>query len=412
MELDDCAFPLLAGIVRTDDANRPSTGPTSPCSSAPAPAPRAWSAPTCCRPTAPSSPRARPSRQRRRRHQGAGGGQPGQHQLADRHEQRPGHRRERFTAMTRLDHNRAKAQLAAKTGVPSTTSAKVTIWGNHSATQYPDIFHAEVNGKNAAETIDDQAWLENDFIPTVQKRGAAIIEARGASSGVGGQRRHRPRARLGPRHPRGRLGVDGVPSDGSYGVPEGLMSSFPCACKDGRWEIVQGLDIDDFSRGPIDASVGELAEERDAVRSPQPNLSRTRPTRPARSPNSGAQGPRPLTAASAARSPAAGSGSCPRRSGTAVRRDRAAQPVCPRMYPEPPWICTARSRDPPDRLAGEVLGSRRPQPLRPPRIRIVRAASSTSERAGQVLGLRVGEHRLDQLVLADRRGRPAVRSFA
>jgi malate dehydrogenase len=172
-----------------------------------------------------------------------------------------------FTAMTRLDHNRAMAQLAAKTGTTVADIAKMTIWGNHSATQYPDLFHAEVNGRIAAEVVDDQAWLEGDFIPTVQKRGAAIIEARGSSSAASAAN-----AAIDHVHdwvagtPDGDWVSMAVPSDGSYGVPEGLISSFPCVCKDGRWEIVQGLEIDEFSQGRIDATVAELADERDAVR--------------------------------------------------------------------------------------------------------------------------------------------------
>ena len=174
---------------------------------------------------------------------------------------------ERFTAMTRLDHNRAMGQLAKKAGAPVTDLAKMTIWGNHSATQYPDIFHAEIGGRNAAEVVDDQAWLENDFIPTVQKRGAAIIEARGASSAASAASAvidHVHDWMLGT--PDGDWVSMAVPSDGSYGVPEGLVSSFPCTAKDGEWSIVQGLEIDDFSRARIDASVAELGEERDAVR--------------------------------------------------------------------------------------------------------------------------------------------------
>ncbi|GAA1852504.1 malate dehydrogenase [Actinomadura bangladeshensis] len=174
---------------------------------------------------------------------------------------------ERFTAMTRLDHNRALAQLSKKAGVSVADIKKMTIWGNHSATQYPDIFHAEIAGKNAAETVNDQNWLENDFIPTVAKRGAAIIEARGASSAASAAS-----AALNHVHTWVNGTADGdwtsmaVVSDGSYGVPEGLISSFPVTTKDGKWEIVQGLDIDDFSRARIDASVNELSEERDAVR--------------------------------------------------------------------------------------------------------------------------------------------------
>jgi len=175
--------------------------------------------------------------------------------------------RERFSALTRLDHNRALAQLSAKAGVSVNDIRKMTIWGNHSATQYPDIFHAEVNGQNAAQLVNDQAWLEADFIPTVQKRGAAIIEARGSSSAASA-------ASATVDHARDWLGAspDGdwlsmsVVSDGSYGVPEGLISSFPVTTKGGEWEIVQGLEIDSFSRARIDASTAELAEERDAVK--------------------------------------------------------------------------------------------------------------------------------------------------
>jgi malate dehydrogenase len=173
---------------------------------------------------------------------------------------------ERFSALTRLDHNRALAQLAAKAGVTVNDVAKMTIWGNHSATQYPDIFHAEVNGKNAAEAVNDQAWLENDFIPTVQKRGAAIIEARGASSAASAASATVDAARdwlLGTTD--GDWTSMAVKSDGSYDVPAGLISSFPVTTRGGVWEIVQGLHIDDFSRSRIDASAAELAEERDAV---------------------------------------------------------------------------------------------------------------------------------------------------
>ncbi|ATY12410.1 malate dehydrogenase [Amycolatopsis sp. AA4] len=174
---------------------------------------------------------------------------------------------ERFTAMTRLDHNRALAQLAKKLGVAVTDLKKVAIWGNHSATQYPSVQHAEVNGKSVAETINDEAWLADTFIPTVAKRGAAIIEARGLSSAASA-------ASAAIDHvytwvngtPEGDWTSAGVVSDGSYGVPEGLISSFPVTAKNGKYEIVQGLEIDEFSRPRIDASVAELAEERDAVR--------------------------------------------------------------------------------------------------------------------------------------------------
>jgi malate dehydrogenase len=175
--------------------------------------------------------------------------------------------RERFTALTRLDHNRALAQLARKTGSPVTEIRRMTIWGNHSATQYPDIFHAEVGGKNAAELVNDQQWLEKDFIPTVQKRGAAIIEARGASSAASAASATIDHARdwlAGTQE--GDWISMAVPSDGSYDVPEGLVSSFPVTTRNGEIEVVQGLEVNDFSRGLIDASAAELAEERDAVR--------------------------------------------------------------------------------------------------------------------------------------------------
>ena len=172
----------------------------------------------------------------------------------------------RFTAMTRLDHNRALAQLAAKTGATVNDITRMTIWGNHSATQYPDIFHAEVNGKNASSEVNDQAWLEGEFIPTVAQRGAAIIKARGLSSAASAANAAIDHVRswhLGT--PDGDWVSMGVASDGSYGVPEGLMSSFPCTCAGGEYSIVQGLEIDDFSRARIDASVAELVDEREAV---------------------------------------------------------------------------------------------------------------------------------------------------
>ncbi|MDF9815144.1 malate dehydrogenase [Streptomyces sp. SPB162] len=174
---------------------------------------------------------------------------------------------ERFTAMTRLDHNRALSQLAKKTGTTVSDIKRLTIWGNHSATQYPDIFHAEVSGKNAAEVVNDEQWLADTFIPTVAKRGAAIIEARGASSAASAAN-----AAIDHVHTwvNGTAGGDwtsmGIVSDGSYGVPAGLISSFPVTTKDGAFEIVQGLEINEFSRARIDASVKELEEERDAVR--------------------------------------------------------------------------------------------------------------------------------------------------
>lgn len=173
---------------------------------------------------------------------------------------------ERFSALTRLDHNRAISQLAAKTGAAVTDIKQMTIWGNHSATQYPDIFHAEIAGKNAAEVVNDQAWIADTFIPTVAKRGAAIIDARGASSAASAASATCDAARDWLHGtPAGDWVSMAVVSDGSYGVPEGLVSSFPVTTANGDWSIVQGLEIDDFSRGKIDASVTELADEKQAV---------------------------------------------------------------------------------------------------------------------------------------------------
>ncbi len=172
----------------------------------------------------------------------------------------------RFSALTRLDHNRAMSQLSARTGSPVSEITKMTIWGNHSATQYPDLFHAEVGGRNAAEVVDDQGWIEDTFIPTVAKRGAAIIEARGSSSAASAASATIDAARDWLHaSPAGDWVSMAVVSDGSYDVPEGIISSFPVTTKDGDWEIVQGLEIDDFSRGRIDKTTAELTEEREAV---------------------------------------------------------------------------------------------------------------------------------------------------
>jgi malate dehydrogenase len=269
MELEDCAFPLLAGVVATDDANRAFDGIE-------------YGLLVGSRPRTKGMERADLLEANGAIFTAQGKA------LSDRAADSvrilvvgnpantncliamnnasaiPG---ERFTAMTRLDHNRAKAQLAKKAGVPVTEVTRMTIWGNHSATQYPDIFHAEVGGEPAAEVVSDRDWLENDFIPTVQQRGAAIIEARGASSAASAAN-----AAVNHVHdwvhgtPEGDWVSMAVPSDGSYGVAQGLLSSFPCVCRDGQWEIVQGLEWDDFSRQRIERSVAELEEERDAVR--------------------------------------------------------------------------------------------------------------------------------------------------
>ena len=172
-----------------------------------------------------------------------------------------------FTAMTRLDHNRAISQLASHLGKPVSSVKKMTIWGNHSTSQYPDLVHCEVDGKNAAALVGDQNWVNDTFIPTVAKRGATVIKARGSSSAGSAANAAMEHIRswvLGT--PADDWVSMAVPSDGSYGVPEGLISSFPCTCSNGSYSIVQGLEIDDYSRSKIDASVKELGEERDAVR--------------------------------------------------------------------------------------------------------------------------------------------------
>ncbi len=268
MELDDCAFPLLQGIVQTDDPNE-AFGDVN------------FALLVGARPRSKGM-------ERKDLLEANGGifkpqgkalsdnaaddvrilvvGNPANTNALIAMNNAPNIPNGRFTAMTRLDHNRAMAQLAQKTGTTVNDVTKMTIWGNHSATQYPDLFHAEVNGQNAAALVNDQAWLEGEFIPTVQQRGAAIIEARGLSSAASAANAAIDHVRtwaLGSAE--GDWVSMAIPSDGSYGVPEGLISSFPVTCSGGEYSIVQGLDIDDFSRARIDASVAELAEERDAV---------------------------------------------------------------------------------------------------------------------------------------------------
>ena len=269
MELDDCAFPLLAGIDITDDARVAFDGVNVALL-------------VGARPRTAGMERGdllsanggifKP--QGEAINAGAADdvrilvvGNPANTNALIASSHAPDVPKSRFTAMTRLDHNRALSQLAAKTGSTVNDIKKLTIWGNHSATQYPDIFHAEINGQNAAAVVNDSDWLESTFIPTVAKRGAAIIEARGASSAASA-------ANAAIDHiyswvngtPAGDWTSAGIVSDGSYGVPEGLVSSFPVTSSGGEWEIVQGLDINEFSRARIDASVAELVEERDAVR--------------------------------------------------------------------------------------------------------------------------------------------------
>ena len=269
MELDDCAFPLLAGIDISDDPNKAFDGVNIALL-------------VGARPRGPGMERGdlleanggifRPQGEALNAHAADDVkvlvvGNPANTNALIAMSNAPDIPNERFTAMMRLDHNRAISQVASKLGRPVTDIQNMTVWGNHSATQYPDLFHAKVDGQTAADAVGDQGWIENDFIPTVAKRGAAIIEARGASSAASA-------ANAAIDHvydwvngtPDGDWVSMAVPSDGSYGVEEGIISSFPCTTADGSWSIVQGLEIDDFSRGRIDASVKELCDERDAVK--------------------------------------------------------------------------------------------------------------------------------------------------
>ena len=269
MELDDCAFPLLAGVEIGDDPNVIFDGANIACLVGARPRTKGME-----RGDLLEANGAIFKPQGRAINDHAADdirvlitGNPANTNALIAMSNAPDVPRERFNALTRLDHNRAKAQLAAKTGVSINDITQMTIWGNHSATQYPDLFHALVKGQNAAELISDQEWLEKTFLPTVQQRGAAIIEARGASSAASAANAtvdHVHDWVLGT--PDNDWVSMSVPSDGSYGVAEGLISSFPCRVSGGNYEIVQGLDIDDFSRRKIDASVAELAEEREAVR--------------------------------------------------------------------------------------------------------------------------------------------------
>ena len=269
MELDDCAFPLLRGIDRTDDANEAFDGANVVFLVGSRPRTKGME-----RADLLEANGAIFTVQGKALNAGAADdvkilvvGNPANTNALIAQRNAPDIPAERFSAMTRLDHNRAKAQLAAKLGCTVNDITHMTIWGNHSASQYPDLFRAEVNGTVAAEAVGDQGWIADTFIPTVQKRGAAVIEARGASSAASAAN-----AAIDHMHdwvhgtPEGDWVSAAVVSDGSYGVPEGLMSSFPCVAEDGRWKIVQGLDLDDFSRERIDASVAELASERDTVR--------------------------------------------------------------------------------------------------------------------------------------------------
>jgi malate dehydrogenase len=269
MELDDCAFPLLAGVVGTDDADRAFEGTNYALLVGAMPRKEGME-----RADLLSANGAIFTVQGKALSDAAADdvkvlvvGNPANTNALIAMNNAPNVPRERFTAMTRLDHNRAKAQLAAKAGAAVADVTRMTIWGNHSATQYPDVFHAEVGGKPAFEAVgSDQEWLEGEFIPTVQQRGAAVIKARGLSSAASAANAaidHMRSWALGT--PEGDWVSMAVPSDGSYGVPEGLVSGFPCTASGGTYQIVPSLEVDEFSRGRIDASVAELAAERDAV---------------------------------------------------------------------------------------------------------------------------------------------------
>ncbi|HEY2572045.1 MAG TPA: malate dehydrogenase [Solirubrobacteraceae bacterium] len=269
MELDDCAFPLLAGVDITDDPNSCFDGANLVLL-------------VGARPRGPGMERSdlleanggifAPQGRALAAHAASDVrilvvGNPANTNALITMSHAPGVPPERFSAMMRLDHNRAAGQLAARAGVGAGEVTNLTVWGNHSVTQYPDITHARVNGRRAAEVIDDNAWVTDQFIPTVQRRGAAVIEARGASSAASA-------ANAAIDHMRDWMGgtADGdwvsmaVPSDGAYGVPEGVVSGFPVRTSGGEYTIVEGLEIDAFSRSRIDASAAELVEERDAVR--------------------------------------------------------------------------------------------------------------------------------------------------
>ena len=269
MELDDCAFPLLAGIDIADDPAQAFDGTSVALL-------------VGARPRTKGMERAdlleanggifKPQGEAINEHAADDVkvlvvGNPANTNALIAMSHAPDVPRERFTAMTRLDHNRAVAQLARRTGAAVSEITNMSVWGNHSPTMFPDLFNAKVNGRVAAEVVDDLQWYADTYIPTVGKRGAAIIEARGASSAASAANAAIDHVRdwvLGT--PEGDWVSMAVPSDGSYDVEEGLISSFPCTCSGGEWKIVEGLEVNDFARERIDRTVNELKEERDAVR--------------------------------------------------------------------------------------------------------------------------------------------------
>jgi malate dehydrogenase len=268
MELDDCAFPLLASLDAFDDPNQAFDGANIGML-------------VGARPRGPGMERSdllaanggifKPQGEAINAHAADDirvlvVGNPANTNCLIAMSHAPDVPQQRFNAMTRLDHNRAIGQLARRTGAAVKDITNVTVWGNHSTTQYPDIHHAKIQGESAIDKVADQDWYENTFIPTVAKRGAAIIEARGASSAASAANAaidHVHDWMLGT--PDGDWVSMSVPADGSYGVGEGIISSFPCTTSGGEYSIVTGLEINDFSRARIDATVAELNEERDAV---------------------------------------------------------------------------------------------------------------------------------------------------
>ncbi len=269
MELDDCAFPLLTGVDISDDPNKAFDGVNIALLIG-------------ARPRTKGMERSdlleanggifKPQGRALNDHAATDVkvlvvGNPANTNCLIAQQNAPDIPAERFTSMMRLDHNRAIAQLAAKASTPVREVTNMTVWGNHSPTQYPDIFNAKVKGKNAAESVDDQDWLENDFIPTVQKRGTAVIEARGASSAASAANAavdHVHDWVLGTAD--GDWVSMGIPSDGSYGVDEGLISGFPVTCSNGSYEVVQGLELNDFSRSRVETTVNELKDERETIK--------------------------------------------------------------------------------------------------------------------------------------------------
>jgi malate dehydrogenase len=269
MELDDCAFPLLAGTIRTDDPNVAFSDADYALLVGAMPRKAGMErADLLSANGGIFGPQGKALSDRAARDvKVLVVGNPANTNALIAQQNAPELDPRQFTAMTRLDHNRAVSQLAQRVGAPVSSIRRMTIWGNHSTTQYPDLFHCQVDGKSAYELVGDHAWVDGTFIPTVAKRGAAIIEARGASSAASAANAALDHVRDWTHGtPEGDWVSMAVPSDGSYGVPEGLISSFPCTCHDGRYAIVPDLEIDDYSRGKIDASAAELADERDAVR--------------------------------------------------------------------------------------------------------------------------------------------------